>query len=316
MIVAITGGSGFIGRHLVAKHLAMGDQVRLLTRNPALKLPDKVQPFIGGLLNSVSDLRKFVEGADVLYHCAAEIHDSKKMQQTNVEGTKNLIEATQDNVSRWIQLSSTGVYGPINNGVISEDSPLLPGNPYEISKAESDNLVIEASVKNGFDLFILRPSNVYANDMPNQSLFKLIEMIDKNLFFYIGKNRAIVNYIHVENVVDALILCAKTKNKNSGVYIVSDNIELEIFINYISTMLGKVSPKKHIPESLVRFLSATLSKFFSFPLTISRINALTNTVKYDYSKIQSELGFKNNISINDGVSDLTAFWKSNKRVID
>jgi nucleoside-diphosphate-sugar epimerase len=79
MIVAITGGSGFIGRKLVMSHLEQGDEVRVLSRRPPEKseLPDSVKWYSGDLSNS-ADLLPFVDKADILYHCAGEIKTRRK----------------------------------------------------------------------------------------------------------------------------------------------------------------------------------------------------------------------------------------------
>src|SRR6185436_5300692 len=84
VIVAITGGSGFIGRHLIARHLARGDQVRYLPRKPPVAEIAGASAVIGDLAVPGDELRKFAQGADVLYHCAAELRNPAEMQSTNV----------------------------------------------------------------------------------------------------------------------------------------------------------------------------------------------------------------------------------------
>ena len=110
MIVAITGGTGFIGKHLIAKHVARGDQVRYLTRKIAPKNVRGASAYIGSLGSSIDELRQFVRGADVLYHCAAELRNEAEMHNTNVRGTANLLSAAIGEIGRWVQLSSTGIY--------------------------------------------------------------------------------------------------------------------------------------------------------------------------------------------------------------
>ena len=308
MKVAITGGTGFIGKRLIARHLSMGDEVVYLTRKkPYLIGP--ARPYIGDLLSPVSKLKKFILGADVLYHCAAELRDVEKMQSTNVEGTLNLINAANGDVARWVQLSSAGVYGQSIKGDVTENSPLSPSNAYETSKVESDKLVLAAAKQSKFNAYILRPSNVYGNDMPNQSIFNLIKMVDSGLFFYIGKKKAIANYVHVENVLDALVLCAKDTNNMSDTYIVSDSCDLKVFIKYIAIALNKPIPSVHLPEPLVRLVARSIASFISSPLTTSRINVLTSTTRYEINKIQTQLNYKNNISMQNGVTDLVRNWK-------
>lgn len=308
MKIAITGGTGFIGQRLIARHLCLGDEVVYLTRRQP-KSETAAQPFIGDLTSSAKELKNFTQNADVLYHCAAEIRDVEKINSTNVEGTKNLIDAAKGNINRWVQLSSIGVYGRNVKGIVEENSPLLPTNLYEVSKARSDGLVLQAAKRYDFDTFILRPSNVYGNDMQNQSIFRLIEVVDKERFFFIGKKRAIVNYIHVENVVDALVLCATTTQK-MGTFIVSDTCDLKIFIELIALALEKKVPQISIPEPLVRLFAICTSKLMPSLLTTSKVDALTSTVTHEIFKIQKELNFRNNISMQKGITELVHHWKS------
>ena len=311
MIVAITGGTGFIGKHLIARHVARGDKVRYLTRIKAAQdLPNAVA-HIGSLSSSSDELRRFVDGADLLYHCAAELRNEATMENTNVQGTANLLAAARSAIGRWVQLSSTGIYGNGLHGEIHENSAINPVNSYERSKARSDELVCTAAVDQNLPCVLLRPSNVYGTDMPNQSLFQLIGLIDRGMFFFIGRLGAVANYIHVENVVDAMVLCGTaTLPGNGRGYIVSDHRTLEDFVGIIATSLGKTAPLKRLPRSLVRAAVALASSIPKFPLKSSRVDALTNRTVYRIDRIESELGYKNRISMEEGIGELTRYWKN------
>jgi len=308
MNIAITGGTGFIGRHLLARHVALGDRVRHLTRKKPLESIPGAEIFIGDLSASET-LRGFVQGADVLYHCAAELRDAAAMEKTNVAGTANLLQAATGEIGRWVQLSSTGIYGAVRHGEVREDADIRPGNAYERSKAAADALVLAAAEK--LSCVLLRPSNVYGADMPNQSLFQLIRMIDKGLFFFIGPRGATANYVHVENVVDALLACAHaTLPANGRAYIVSDHRPLEAFAGIIAEHLGKPTPRMRLPELPVRALAAACGWLPGVPLKTSRIDALTNRTVYCTDRIEAELGFSNLLSMEAGLAELVRVWKN------
>jgi len=315
VIVAITGGTGFIGRHLITRHIARGDEVRYLTRKASVPAIEGATAIIGDL-GVVDSLRPLVQGADVLYHCAAELHNAERMHDANVSGTKNLLTAAQGEVKRWVQLSSTGVYGskPVHD--VNEDTPINPVNAYELSKAAADELVYQAMTEGWLQGVILRPSNVYGVDMPNQSLFQLINMIRRGWFFFIGEKGAIANYIHVENVVDALILCGTaTLPANARTYIVSDFRRLEDFVAIIAGALTVHCPSKRMPESFVRLIARLADYLPRFPLSSSRVNALTYRYHYQTSKIESELGYQQQISMEAGISELVRSTKQKLKVV-
>ena len=108
MIVAITGGRGFIGSCLVEKHLNQDDEVRVLSRNKIFK-KNGAQIFIGDLTNKDSDFDDFVDGVDVLYHCAGEYKNESLMHKLHIDGTQSLINSSKGRIGRWVQLSSVGV---------------------------------------------------------------------------------------------------------------------------------------------------------------------------------------------------------------
>lgn len=311
MIVAITGATGFIGRRLVQQHLALNHQVRILSRNTQLTgFPSQVQIYVADLREQNQLLKDFVQGVDVIYHLAAELNDESCIWNVNVGGTRNLLEVACSNVGRWIQCSSTGVYGAGYNEFITEQAVLKPNNLYEKSKAEADRLVMEFSKLHGLPIIILRPSNVYGPEMPNQSLFQLISIINRGLFFYIGKKGAIVNYIHVENVVDALMACSeKSVHSISLTYIISDYCTIEELVEIICEVLGSSKLKLRFPEGLVRFITKHTDNLASMPLKQSRIDAVTNRVIYSSQLITEELGHKNRISMKEGFKELVSVWK-------
>ena len=312
MIVAITGGSGFIGRKLVMRHLEQGDEVRVLSRRPPEKsgFPGSVRWYCGDLSNSV-DLQSFVDKADVLYHCAGEIKDATKMKALHVDGTARLINMATGRIGRWVQLSSTGAYGQRHDEIVTEETSLNPGGTYEVTKVQSDNLVANAANKGAFNYIILRPSIVYGETMSNRSLFSLIALIQRGWFFFIGQPNVSANYIHVDNVVKALLLCGSAKHVNGQVYNLSDSRSLEDFVKIIANALGCKIPHLRIPELPVRVIVKLLGWIPGMPLTDSRINALTSYTIYQNTKIEQELAYKHVISMEDGLIKLVAYWQSN-----
>lgn len=310
MIVAITGGSGFIGRQLVARHCARGDQVRYLTRQSSAGHIAGATAFPGDLTASVEQLRNFASGADILYHCAAELRIEARMRSTNILGTANLIAAMRGDVGRWVQLSSTGVYGRNVHGDVHEDTVVRPANTYEISKVAADNILREAAEQQNISCVVVRPSNVYGEFMPNQSLFQLMKIIDRGLFFFIGKPGAVANYVHVENVVDALLLCATAKLPGNGrTYIVSDHRTVEALVQTIATALKKQSPALRLPAAMVRTICVLAGGIPGFPLSLSRVDALTSRTVYRTKRIEDELGYRNRISMETGMYNLARQWK-------
>lgn len=306
MIVAITGGTGFIGRKLIQHHLAQGDEVRVLTRRTSTET--NVQWHHGDLC-STSDLTPFVDNVDVLYHCAGEIRNEAHMQPLHIEGTQRLIATAAGRIGRWVQLSSVGAYGRQRTGIVTEKTELKPLGMYEITKVKSDDLVCIASFNGAFAHTILRPSNVYGAEMSNQSLFSLINMIDRRRFLFIGEPGSFANYIHVDNVVAALTLCATHPEVTNQVYNLSDHRTMEHFVAIIAESLGRLTPRLRLPEGIVRASAKLLSGIPGFPLTESRIDALTGRAIYSTEKIENELAYRHPVSMEVGLNELVQTWQ-------
>lgn len=315
MIAAITGGTGFIGKKLVTRLVERGDTVRLLTRRSmqSEKSPSVEVRECDLLAAGVNELSAMLDGVDVLYHCAGQLKDPLTMRALHVDATHKLAEAASQRVGHWVQLSSVGVYGPVVEGTVTEDSELNPVGEYEITKTESDQVFVAAANKGGFSYSILRPSNVFGAGMTNQSLFGMIAMIDRGLFFHIGKPGASANYIHVNNVVEGLIRCGTMQPAQGRTYNLSDHCTMEEFIAIIARALGKDVPRMRLPESAVRTFAKLLGNIPGMPLTEARVDALTSRTVYPSTKIERELGYRHLVTMEEGLLELLAAWKQKRQ---
>ena len=288
MIVALTGGTGFIGHNLIKKHLLRGDEVRLLSRKAHSSNTENLNFFLGDLSDNKVNLSSFVNNVDILYHCAGELLNENLMMKLHIDGTKKLVHEAEGKINRWIQLGSVGSYGEINTGIVTEESPEAPLGVYELSKNESDKIIKNSNIP----FTILRPSNIIGASMTNQSLFKLIKCVEKKLFFYFSDKDVLMNYVDVDDVAEALILCGSNKKAIGKTYILSQSIELKKMISVLTKTLKVKNNFFTLPESQVRLLTKLLENIPTFPLTTNRINALTGCQSYQSDKIINDLSFK------------------------
>lgn len=145
--------------------------------------------------------------------------------------------------------------------------------------------------------------------MSNQSLFQMISKIEKGFFFFIGKPGASANYIHIDNVVEGLFLCGKMPAARGQIYNMSDHRTMEEFVAIIAVALGKPLPGLRLPIKPIRYISKLCRKIPHFPLTESRITALTSRSIYSIKKIQSDLNYIYKMPMENGVRQLVMSWK-------
>ena len=307
MKIFLTGATGFVGRQLLEKLIEKDFSVCVLTRSPK-KLPiEKVQLIEADLRSKELDLTKALLNCDVILNCAGEIKDTYKMRSLHVEATLKMLHAVDKSfqlngkTKHWVQLSSVGVYGKSNHlnikKIITEESALNPIGEYEETKTIADNLIISFAKKRTMTYTILRPSNIVGYSMPNKAFRTLLEAIRKRRFFYIGSKDSIVTYIHVDDVVEALILCVKSSKAKNQIFNLSYDCRLSEIVSKVSISCGNKPNFFCIPKKPLRFLISVISRFVRVPLSMARIDALSSKVSYPNTLITNILGFipKHNI---------------------
>jgi len=315
MIVAITGATGTLGRRLVNQHLEAGDLVRTLSRQSQPGLPPAVEVHRGDLASDSATLSRFADGADVLYHCAAEIRDPQRMMEVNVTGTGRLVSAARAKVRCWVQLGSIAVYGTPERGVITEETPPHPVDLYGRSKAEADQIVLGAAQQGGFAARVLRPAKVFGASIDSENndiLFRLFALIDRGLFFFIGEPGALTHYVHVDNVVAALIRCGRGNASGARVYNLSDDCPLERFVAEIAGALGKPRPTLRVPERPARWLARALGPIPGFPLNEKRLSALVNRASFPIARARDDLGYTHCVPVEAGIRALAQVWQASR----
>jgi len=304
MKILITGGTGYIGTKLAKELVLSGHSVTIISRNKdkakGIDFPVSIifLDLIKDDINSL-DLNCF----DVIYNCAGEINNEKSMYDLHIKATMKLLQCISNTTTRWVQLSSVGVYGRNLSGEVNEDSPFSPVGKYEVTKAEAEIKVKEYCLKNGIPFSILRPSNVFSVDMPNKSLRQLVKVVERGLFFYMkDPSTVMANYIHVDNVVDALVLCGFCDNAVNNDFIISDCLNQKEFISSICNELKISLPRFTMPYFLVSFFARILS---FLPLGINfnaKVEALSTTVCYSTDKIERSLGFTRSLPLKLAIS--------------
>lgn len=304
MKVLVTGGSGFIGSKLVKAVIEAGYKVRLLSRRDVKQFQSHCIEIIRcDLLDSNYDLEHVVDGCAVIFNCVGELHDETLMQKLHVDATKRLINACNSVTTRtgnsihFVQLSSVGAYGPNSNKasstrVVTEETIPSPVGTYEITKTQADELIIAAAKNDFFSYTILRPSNVYGASMPNNSIRQWGQLVKKKMFFYVGKPGATATYIHVDDVVEALLLCGFDSRAKNNIFNISNDCAQEDVVRAFAEKFHVNEPQIRLPEGLVRLLTNVFSGFKKVPLSHSRIDALVSRTSYPTNKLARVLEFR------------------------
>ncbi|MDC3409997.1 NAD-dependent epimerase/dehydratase family protein [Alphaproteobacteria bacterium] len=303
-LMLLTGASGFIGSSFLVRALESGWHVRVLARGKHKWMPNANIEFSYGDFETTTDWTRAVQGVDVVVHAAAEIKDPVLMPFVNVLGPKRLLQAAVNSgVKRWVQLSSVGGYGPVQSGLVSEDWPDKPSGPYEVSKTDFDEILKQAAQDHGIQVCIVRPSNIYGPGMQNKSIQHLLNAIRKNLFVFIGPEGASANYVHVQDVVQALDLCVRHPNAANQTYIVSAWSTMESMVSGLAAGAELGTPSYRIPLTVATLFAKGMQWLPRWPLTQSRVQAMSVRSRYSTDKIEKELGWKLTVPVTEGMRE-------------
>ena len=214
MRLLVCGGAGFIGSTFVRLRLReYGDEITVLDKltyaGRRENLHDVLEEirFVHGAIEVPAAVADAIEGCDAIVNFAAETHVDRSISGpeafivTNMQGTHVLLEAARERGLRYMQVSTDEVYGSLESGSFTEESPLCPSSPYSATKTGADLLVSSYFHTYGMETVICRGSNNYG---PYQYPEKLIPLMILNavagdrLPVY-GDGRNVRNWLYTED---------------------------------------------------------------------------------------------------------------------
>ncbi len=305
MKVFITGGTGFIGKRVVAKLVERGDEVRVLARSDraaaiAELLGARAVP---GDLFDLPALREGMQDCDLVFHIAAWYEfgtdNPEKMYRVNVEGTRNVMEAAlQASVPKIVHTSSTVVFGDTQGRVVDEG--FFQGPPflteYERTKWQAHYEVVLPLIEKGAPIIVVMPGGVYG---PGDHSF-ISEMMHQ---FCLGTMPVVpghdtaLTFAHVDDVAQGHILAADKGALGESYILAGPNLTLGELFDLWALLLGRRRPWLYVPALFLRPLAplvGLLNSWLPLPKLFSRETlALTGaTYMARSSKAQQELGWR------------------------
>lgn len=312
--VIVTGGTGFIGRHVLSTLAGLGTCNMVVLSRSAHSDSGHVS-YQYGDIGDGRVLEDAIMHADAVVHLAGCKNSSRDFHATNVLGTRNVVLACEKaNTPRLIYLSSVGVIGPTSEYDISEETPCRPANEYEKSKYEAEVLVRRFSARRPGTTTILRPTNVFGEDDPEQHLLNLITKLKAHRFFFVGRNISTyyVNYLYVREI-SALIATLLTSAYASDLFIVNTPTPLPAFIATIKRLLNDSTPVAHLPYWPVRAAAVCGDYLPSAwclhpPITSLKLAELTSRKRYCTALLAKEAGWSPAFSMEEALRNLITHY--------
>jgi nucleoside-diphosphate-sugar epimerase/GT2 family glycosyltransferase len=317
--VFVTGATGFIGRHLVAALAEQGAQVFALARGAARFRDEKRLTVRTGDLLDHESLRGIAAGADIVLHLAGYAHaegaddaaQADRHWRITVEGTRALVrEAVAAGVRRFVFVSSVKAAGEGGPGCIEETHPDAPASAYGRAKLAAEELVLAAGRESGMQVCVLRLPLVYGLDNKG-NIPRMAAAIARGRFPPLPETRNRRSMVHVDDVVQALVLAATRPEANGKVYYITDGVTYSTRAIYdgIRAALGLRPARLRMPLWCLR-TCARIGDFlqrvtrWQMPLNSDVLEKLLGSAWYSSARIEQELGFRPTRTLTDALPEI------------
>jgi dihydroflavonol-4-reductase len=315
-VILVTGGTGFIGSHLLDRLASAGEPVRALVRRSARRrvaLPGDVEPAFGNL-ETGEGLSQAVSGAATIIHVAGvtKALTSADYYRGNARATENLARAAAGQGARFVHVSSLAVCGPnVDGRMIDEDTAPHPVSHYGKSKLEAERVVRSLLPES----VIVRPPVVYGPR--DTGVFPLLQSISRGIVLQIAGGERWFSMIYVRDLVDGILAAARHSQILGRTYFLSHPQPLN-WTNLADTAASLMRRKPlvlRVPPIAaygVGWAAEMWSSLSRTPGILSREKVAEASYPRwvcDSRRASVELGFEAQTGLNAGLSETLAWYK-------
>lgn len=257
MTTLITGGTGFLGRHLVRQLVERGEDVRVLARQVDLDLADLGVSFVEGTLSSSDDVRRAVDGVTHVYHCAGLVERDPKhahrMYELHVDGTRRLLDALrQQDVKKIVVASTSGTVGVSDDPdfLATDDSvsaeKLVMHWPYYLSKIYQERICERYHRDYNLPIVLMRPTLLLGpGDMRESSTGDVVLFMRKKIPTVLSGG---MSFVDARDAATAFILAMDKAEPGSSYLLGASNMTLVAFFERLEDITGVRAPRIAVPR--------------------------------------------------------------------
>lgn len=320
----ITGGTGFVGSHLIDLLIEKGfDIVTLKRPSSNLRwLDGKKVKFIEGDLFSRNVIKEAVESTDYVFHIAGVVKSktAEGFEKNNYIATKNLLEIVNEvnkNLKKFVYISSQAVCGPSPDAEpIDEEYTPRPITTYGKTKLKAENEVLKYS-KN-MPVTIIRPPAVFGER--DSEIFVYFKTINMGLNTVIGFDEKLISLVYIKDLVKGIYLSAINNNADGNIFFICYDrpFSWKEIGDLTARLMNKRTLKIKIPHFIV-YTAGAAAQFFSLfsknAATLNLEKCKDITRKYwicSNKKAKELLGFSTDYTIEEAFRNTICWYKENK----
>ena len=318
----VTGATGFTGGHLARMLAARGHRVRALVRDRrrAADLEAAGIELVEGDLRDVASIERAVTGIDRVYHIAAMYREAGLSADTyravNATAVRDLIVAAKRaGVTRVVHCSTVGVHGDVEHPPADEDAPLRPGDIYQETKLEGEQLAREAGLEHGIAVTIARPTGIYGPG--DTRLLKMFRGVVRGRFPILGSGNIYYHLTYIDDLVEGLRQCAEEPGGAGRTYILAGGevTTLNELVAIVAEVAGVTPPSLHLPVWPVWIAGAVCEAVcapfgIEPPLYRRRVDFFTKSRAFSIARARREIHYAPQVGLREGIGRTLAWYRS------
>lgn len=322
MKVLVTGGTGFVGSHLVPALESAGHQLTLALRTPsaadrlpAASVASTRRTVAIGEIDERTDWTEALEGTDAVVHLAARAHvlddganDEEAFMRVNARGTARLVEqAVHAGTKRFVLMSSIGAVTASSPSLVTVETPCAPKTAYGRSKLAAERALTRRASGTKTRYTILRPTLVYGPGNPG-NMERLVALVRRGVPIPLGSVENRRSFTFVTNLAELTATALAHPKAEDSVFLVSDGTDLSTpaLIRRIAALTGSRTVVFPCPLALLRTLARGAEAMgaatgWSLPLDAESLRRLESSLYVDIEPLRSTLDWAPPFSLDDGL---------------
>lgn len=293
--------------------VARGHHVRALVRDrsKASDLAAAGIELVEGDLRDRAALDRAVSGIERVYHIAAMYRQAGLPADTyravNALAVRDLIQAAaRAGVTRVMHCSTVGVHGDVEHPPANEDAPLKPGDVYQETKLEGENLAREAGQRLGIEVTIARPTGIYGPG--DRRLLKMFKGVARGRFPILGSGNIYYHLTFIDDLCEGFRLCAEAPGGAGRTYILAGGevTTLNELVGLVADVAGVRPPSLRLPVWPF-WLAGAACEAVCAPLGIEpplyrrRVDFYTKSRAFDIARARAEIGYDPQVGLREGI---------------
>ncbi|HET9264333.1 MAG TPA: NAD-dependent epimerase/dehydratase family protein [Vicinamibacterales bacterium] len=322
MRVLVTGATGFTGGHLARALVFRGQQVRALVRDTgrAESLRAGGIEVVAGDITDEAAVRRACADVRIVYNIAAIYRQAglgdEAYRAVNATAARIIVEtAARCGVERVVHCSTVGVHGDVKHPPANEDAPLRPGDIYQQTKLEGEQLARDAGAHAGIEVVIARPTGIYGPG--DRRLLKLFRGVARRRFVVLGTGRIFYHLTYVDDLVEGFRLCGEVPGVGGRTYILAGGEVTTL--NDLVALIAAESGVKPIGLRLPAWpfwiagaaCEAVCAPFgLEPPLYRRRVDFFTKSRAFDIGRARRELGYSPAVGLREGIRRTLEWYRA------